>query len=159
MEHVVLIPEELNRPEYYGRFFSAMGYGDEPQSPVEAWPVGDKVLLLRNVPQGQPHPLAVSLSQPETGGNLLQVDLSGETANYTLHSNGKLLFADILPAVDEASVLLAVNRIVVAHKLGAVRIVCSGEGCQRMQTTLARHFRNVGVHPDGENRNRHFVVR
>ena len=157
-----MIPVELNRPEFFGRFFTAMGYADNPSLRIVARPAGDKILLYR-VPEAEKeipvHPLAVSLSQPEEKGNVLRIDTTGKITGYTLHHDGKLLFADVFPAADKASVLLAVNRIVVANKIGSVRIVCSGENCKAMQEALSRHFRNVELHPDGENRNRLFAAR
>ncbi len=126
MRDVVLIPVEWNRPEYFGRFFAAMGYADDPSMRVVATPVGEEVLLQR-VPEGEgdpePHPLLFLLSRPREKGAVLRFRLAGGAAHYTLHRDGALLFADTFVETDPVSVRLAVERIVAAHRLEGVRIV------------------------------------
>ena len=168
----LLIPAELNRPEYYVRFFTALGYADDPETRILAHPAAEGVLLhgVCEAAWGPLaerfgkklsffHPLTVSLGEPPENGTTLYVDIAAGTINYTLNRGGKVLFADVLPSDDEASLLLAVSRIIVAGKVGALRIVCSGEGCEAAQAQLSKHYRDVSVHSDGENRNLFFPLR
>ncbi len=124
--NALLIPVEWNRPEYFGRFFAAMGCTDDPAMRIVATPVGEAVLLHR-VPAAEddpaPHPLLLNLSRPREKGAVLRFQIAAGAAHYTLHHDGVLLFADTFPAADPVSVQFAVDRIIAAHRLDNVRIV------------------------------------
>jgi len=163
----VLIPEELNLPEKYSSIVAALGYAEDPGARLLPLSCPGGLVLLHAVcnrvitPLSDKygdnisflHPLYISLCQPEDKNTTLYIDCAGGYGNFTLKAGGDLLFADVFPLKNEASLLLAVNRIIVANKVGALQIICSGDGCESNHTVFSRHFRNVSVHPQGESRN------
>jgi hypothetical protein len=170
-ECALLIPAEIDCPEQYATLLTSFGWPVDPGARILADPIGEKVVLHGVcddvfLPLSEKfgnrlnffHPLTVSLLQPEEEGMVLRIDAVGGIGNYTLSRGRELLFADVFPLNNEASLLLTVNRIIVTGKIGVLRIVCSGEHCEDHCALLSRHYRNVSVHPDGENRNLFFPL-
>ena len=169
----VLIPAALTRPENDTEFFASLGYPDDPGARIFAQSVPEGRVLLHGVCEMvfQPlfdkygekvtfyHPLAVNLAQPETNETVLSVDWAGGYACHTLRKENQLLFCDVFPGENPADVLFQVNRIVVSNKIGAFRTVCSGDQAGALRETLSAHYRNVELHPDGEDRNLLFPFR
>ena len=172
-QYAVLIPAELNRADQYALCMNTLGYPEDshahilplicPAERVLLHAVCDSVMRPLSDKYGNTvhffHPLYVNLAQTGEKETILQVDCAGGYGNITLNSGDELLFADVFPLENEAALLLAVNRIIVANKVGALRIVCSGEDSQRHVELFNHHYRNVTVHPDSEQRNLLFPFR
>ena len=162
-----LIPRELNLPENHRQFMASLGFPDAPGMQPSACSCPGNMVLLHAVREtvmrsltdkygdalALTHPLYVNLCQPEEPGSVLCVDYAGGYGNFTLKKGGKLVFADVFPASNRAALLFAVNRIVTTSEDDSLRIVCSGENAQTHAALLRRHYRNVSVHPHGEDRN------
>ena len=163
-ECVLLIPAELNDPERYGGLMAALGYGDDPGAHIfaQACPEGQVLLhavcetVVRPLTEKYGdslsfyHPLFVSLAQPGENSTILRIDGAGGYGNFTLTNGKNILFTDVFPWTGEADLLLMVNRIIVSNKIGSFRIICSGENSDANAALLSRHYREVGVHPQGE---------
>lgn len=172
-DRAILIPAELDCPGKYDALFSALGYPPAPDARILALACGNDQILLHTVQDavirsltelfGESlafyHPLSANLGQPESEGTVIRLDEAAGYGNYTVTNGSELLLADVFPLNSDADLLLQVNRLVVAGKLGSFRIVCSGDRCQSNAETLARHYRQVELHPDGENRNLYHPMR
>lgn len=97
------------------------------------------------------HPLAVSLEYADTG-SVLRIDTAEGRWFACLTLKGALAAAESLPLENEASLLLGINRLIVLHKVGALRIVCSGERCDDYAAALATYYPDVSVDPFGADR-------
>ena len=170
-ECAVLIPAEFDRPEMYGQFLAASGYGHDPAARVLADPIDDKVLLHGVCEEVMAplserfgdrltvfHPLAVSFRQPVEEGAVLRVDCADGLGCFTLSRGGELRFADVFPIENDAALLLIVNRILAENPADTIRIVCSGERCEAYGALLGSQSHHVATHPDGEWRNLFFPL-
>lgn len=164
----VLIPGEI-APQNYGRLLAAQGFAEAPGQRLLASPVGDKV-LLHTIEEAiyEPlaerfgegllvlHPLTVSLRQPEEAGAVLQIDCTDGLGSFTFTEGGALLWADVLPVENDASIGVIVGSILAGRT--DVRIVCSGERCKTYPEWLSRSYPVVELHADGEHRNLFFPL-
>lgn len=169
----LLIPAEADLPGFREKIASGSDLAAEEEAVILSAPAdADKALLFAVCPKvltpfreryGETvsffHPLLVNLSQPETKETLLQIDIAGGYASHTLTADSRCLFCDVFPGENPADILFQVNRIIVSNKIGTFRIVCSGEKAHALSESLSNHYRNVSVHPDGENRNLFFPFR
>jgi hypothetical protein len=96
-------------------------------------------------------PLAVSLDYADTA-SVLRIDTTADRWFACLTLKGQLAAAESFPLENEASLLLGINRLIVIHKAGALKIVCSGERCEEHVATLATYYPDVSVDPDGADR-------
>lgn len=158
----VLVPTECDRQEIR-KFLPSSPTDASKKRPVSI-PCGDKNLLMA-VPADLDaifrteygdrfewsHPLAVSLGYADTTF-MLRIDTSADCWFACLTLRGQLAAAEALPLENDASLLLAVNRLTVIHKAGALKIVCSGERCEQHAAILAAYYPDVSVDPDGADR-------
>jgi len=97
------------------------------------------------------HPLSVSLGYADTG-SVLRIDTAADRWFACLTLKGALAAAESLPLENEASLLLGINRLIVLHKVGTLRIVCSGERCDDYAAALAAYYPDVSIDPLGADR-------
>lgn len=172
-DKAVLIPSEMDRPESYEAYMTGTGISvSEDTRILSASVSNDKTLLYAVCEQvmaplkerfGEKlvffHPLYVNLTQPAEKGNRLLIDRAGGYAHYTLASNESLLFCDVFPAENDDAILFHVNRIIVLNKIGSFSIRCSGDRLDATAGMLSGYYKEVGIHPDGEQRNLYFPLR
>jgi len=165
-DQAVVVPATIHEQEQQAAYLESLGYRLAPDTQFVTNPAGsDSVVLFavegtmgraigeRFETVEYTHPLAINLMQPATKETVLRVDRAAGYGAFTLHQGQELLFADVIPIGSDADLLLTVNRIIVTGKVGAFRIVCSGDRAEETCALLAAHYRQVGIHGAGESRN------
>lgn len=89
------------------------------------------------------HPIIKGIEH-ESGNNAsVFIYASAGVSFFVARDRNRLLYADSLPADDFPTLLLNVNRIIVANKLGKTAIVCAGNNDKELAESFSDFFADI----------------